>query len=69
MTEDQILPAARNKVQTASNHEKACPGNSVTSHCLIHHNHASRTTESEDSCKTKVPSGIETETTFGGGDT
>lgn len=69
MTEDQILSAARNKVQTAHNHEKSCSGNVVTSHCLIHHNHASQTTESEDSCKKIVSSGIETETTFGGGDT
>lgn len=69
MTEDQILSAARNEVQTANYHEKACSGNSGTSHRLIHRNHASRTTESEDSCKKKVSSGIETETTFGGGDT
>ena len=69
MMEDQILSAARNKVQTANNHEKACSGNLVTSHCFIHHNHASQTTESEDSCKKKVSSGIETEITYGGVDT
>lgn len=68
MMEDQILSAARNKMQTANNHEKAYLGNLVTGHCLIHHNYESQTIEAEVSCK-KISSGIETQTTFGGIDT
>ena len=41
MMEAQILSAARNKMQTANNHEKAYSGNLVTGHCLIHHNYES----------------------------
>lgn len=43
MTQDQILSVARNKMQTANNHEKAYSGNSVTGPCLSHHNYESQT--------------------------
>ena len=67
--ENQILSAARNKMQSANNHEKAYSGNLVTGHCLIHHNYESQTIEAELSCKKKISSGIETQTAFGGIDT
>lgn len=69
MIQDQILSVARNKMQTANNHEKAYSGNSVTGPCLSHHNYESQTKAAEVSCKKKVSSGRETQITFGGTDT